>query len=172
MTTELLILRHAKATWHTSMGVDFNRPLSERGQEAARKMGRHIERSGWWPDMILCSNAVRTVETVAGLGEAADRPLDNLHLDENIYNADLEYLLRLPGECAEPQTRRLMIVGHNPGLEDLLGYLIGDIAIDEIRRESKALPTATLARIALARYAPLEPACGELLDRVLVRELE
>ncbi|WP_025770061.1 SixA phosphatase family protein [Thioalkalivibrio sp. HK1] len=164
---ELLILRHAKATWEASTSVDFERPLSERGRKEALKMGRHLERSGWWPDTILCSSAVRTVQTLDRITQGAGRSQAGVLFDPKIYGAELDYLLTLPGRHAHQGTQRLMILGHNPGLEDLLVHLV-----DAVPKKTKLLPTATLARLRLARIDPLEPACATLLDRVRGRELE
>lgn len=167
MMDELLILRHAKATWDASTSVDFDRPLSERGREEALRMGRHIERSGWWPDTILCSSALRTMQTLDRITQAAGRSQEGVLFDRGIYGAELEYLLALTGRHAKRNTQRLMIIGHNPGLEDLLVHLV-----DAIPKKTKLLPTATLARLQLAHIDPLEPACATLLDRVRGREIE
>ncbi|MBF2759766.1 MAG: histidine phosphatase family protein [Ectothiorhodospiraceae bacterium AqS1] len=169
---ELLILRHAKATWEASTSVDFERPLSNRGRIEASRIGRHIERSGWWPDTILCSSAVRTVQTLDRIAQAANRSQEGVVFDKRIYAAELEYLLRLPGIHAKPDTQRLMIIGHNPGLENLLAYLVGAGGLESIEKKTKALPTATLARFTIPRFDSIEPACATLLDRVRGKELE
>jgi phosphohistidine phosphatase len=135
---KLLLLRHAKSSWEDASLPDFERPLNERGQRAAPLIGKFMREQKLRPDLVLCSPAKRTRETIALVLEAAGiEPL--LRYDERIYEASVANLLEIISRI-EDDKAEVMLVGHNPGFENLLERLTG---------ESIRMPTATLARIAL-----------------------
>ena len=154
----LLLLRHAKSSWEDRSLSDHDRPLSERGERDAPRMGQLLRSEGLWPDLILSSTARRARRTAELLvadpdEDAPDDDTDLRYLSE-LYLADPEdYLVavRRVGGRAES----VLVVGHNPGLEMLLQSLT-----DEWHR----LPTAALARIDLPidAWTDLEPGGGEL----------
>lgn len=115
-------MRHAKSDWYSGEGEDFLRPLSARGTRDARRMGQWLAAEGLLPDRILSSPARRTRETLQLLSEGANTALaERTEWVEALYHSSLEVLL---GELqARPEAHELMILGHNPGLEDLLVYL-------------------------------------------------
>ncbi|WP_159591685.1 SixA phosphatase family protein [Chelativorans xinjiangense] len=143
---ELLLLRHAKSSWDELTRDDFDRPLSARGKAAAALMGREVAARGWVPDEALVSAALRTRQTwrlaVAEMGEGAPRATR----DKALYMASADRLLALirkapAGSC------RLLLLGHNPGMEDLAAGLAGpgsDAAA--LARLRAKFPTAALAR--------------------------
>ena len=146
---ELLVLRHAKSRWDQPTVEDHDRSLAPRGVEAARKMGALIAESGWLPDRILCSTATRAQQTLALARECwPETP--------GIPTSDLATLyLAAPSRILEivrrqpDAARRLMLVGHNPGLQGFVSRLAGHG--DKAKRaaiEAK-LPTAALALIAV-----------------------
>ena len=121
----LLLFRHAKSGWDTPDMRDFDRTLTERGIAAAKRMGTFVRDSGVLPDLVLCSPARRTCQTfehfqtTSGCGAAV--------MVDDIYLASAETLLTLV--TAQPDTvSRLMILGHNPGLEDLAALLVDPAA--------------------------------------------
>ncbi len=134
----LLILRHAKSSWKDETLPDHERPLNKRGKQSAPLMGELIRREGLLPDFVLCSTAKRARQTADLVAEASD------------YQGEIEYLREL--YAAPPQAylqalsklddryERVMVVGHNPGLEELLQALTG---------EMQPLPTAALAQVEL-----------------------
>jgi phosphohistidine phosphatase len=134
----LLVLRHAKSSWSDPALDDHERPLNRRGREDAPRMGELLREYGLMPDVIISSDAVRarlTAEAVAG----AARYEGQILLDQNLYMAapaDIISRLRTVRKNAET----VMIVGHNPGLEELVAQLTG---------EQQDLPTAALAQIVL-----------------------
>ena len=159
----LLLLRHAKSSWGDPALADFDRPLNKRGLHAAPLVGRHMRHRKVRPDLILCSPAERARRTAALVAEAAGLEAP-LRYDERIYEAtaaDLSSVISGAGEG----TRELLLVGHNPGLEELLELLTG---------ESRRMPTAALACIALdvETWDQLGPSAGRLEWHVKPKELE
>ena len=166
---ELLILRHAKSGWETDAPTDFDRPLAPRGIRAAQRMGRYLAQEALAPDAIMCSSATRAVQTIHEVAQAARFSLDAALFEGAIYEAGLSALLGVLGRC-DPDARRPMIVGHNPGLEDLLDHLTGGVF--PVPDDGKLLPTAALARVALpGDWGGLERGCGELIALTRVRDL-
>ena len=134
----LLVLRHAKSSWNDSALDDHERPLNERGLRDAPRMGALVREHGLRPDVVLSSDAVRARLTAEAVAEAA-RHAGEVLLDPRLYMAcpaDILSLLPTVRESAET----VMIVGHNPGLEQLVEQLTG---------EREDLPTAALAQIEL-----------------------
>jgi phosphohistidine phosphatase len=145
----LYILRHAKSNWSDGNQTDFERPLNKRGLRTAPKMGALMREKGFVPDLILSSTAVRA-RTTAEIVRAALQSEVKICFDVRIYNAAtrdlLEVLSQLP-DAAE----KVMLVGHNPELENLIFALTG---------ETITLPTAALAEIELPLGKWMEIARG------------
>jgi phosphohistidine phosphatase len=134
----LYLLRHAKSSWKEPDLQDFDRPLSGRGREAAPLVGKFIRKRRLGVDLVLCSPAERARQTAALVKESAGLAAGLLY-DERIYEADAARLLEVVSQAAEAADS-LLLVGHNPGLEELLTFLTG---------EERRLPTAALACVAL-----------------------
>jgi phosphohistidine phosphatase len=111
---ELFILRHAKSSWDDAGLEDHERPLSARGQRAARALSDHIRDTDIRPDLVLCSASRRTRETV----DLVDPPGRRI-MESGLYGASaqdvLERLRRL-----EDEVRAAMVVGHNPAMQTLV----------------------------------------------------
>jgi phosphohistidine phosphatase len=134
----LLVLRHAKSSWNDPALDDHERPLSTRGRRDGPRMGELVREHGLMPDVVISSDAVRARLTAEAVAEAA-RYAGQILLDRRLYMAspaDVRSLLRTVPDKAET----VMIVGHNPGLEELVALLTG---------ERQDLPTAALAQIVL-----------------------
>lgn len=112
----LTLLRHAKSGWDAPVARDFDRPLSPRGRKAARAMGREMKRLQLAFDRVIASPAARVTGTIAGLEEeyGALGP----DFDERVYLASVETLFEIV-RGADDAGQRLLIVGHNPGMEQL-----------------------------------------------------
>ena len=134
----LLVLRHAKSSWNHPELDDHERPLNERGRRDGPRMGELMRKYGLMPDIVISSDAVRAQLTAKAVTEAA-RYAGEILLDPRLYMAspaDILSLLRTVSENAET----VMIIGHNPGLEELVEQLTG---------ERQDLPTAAFAHIVL-----------------------
>ncbi|MDO9140744.1 MAG: histidine phosphatase family protein, partial [Methylobacter sp.] len=117
MTHELLLLRHAKSDWSVDMD-DFSRPLKKRGRRAAKQMGRWLVKQQLIPDIILSSPATRALATAQRVCKQLGMDESAIICDPRIYEADAQTLLALLK--VRRDERRVLLVGHNPGLEDLL----------------------------------------------------
>jgi phosphohistidine phosphatase len=133
----LLVLRHAKSSWNDPALDDPERPLNKRGRRDGPKMGELVREFGLTPDVIISSDAVRARLTAEAVAEAA-RYAGEILLDQRLYMASPAGILSVLRTVREART--VMIVGHNPGLEELVARLTGD---------QQDLPTATLAQIVL-----------------------
>ena len=134
----LLILRHAKSSWKHPETTDHDRSLNKRGKRDAPRMGRVIAEQDLCPDLILSSTARRarlTAEAVAA--QAGYRGA--VRLERRLYLANPAEIIDVIRESAA-DAARVMVVGHNPGLEELVTRLGGS---------GEAIPTAALAQIQL-----------------------
>lgn len=134
----LYLLRHAKSSWKDPGLQDFDRPLNGRGREAAPLVGQFMRNRKLQVDLLLSSPAARARQTASLFREAAELTADLLY-DERIYEADAERLLKVVTQ-APKSADTLMLVGHNPGMEQLLKLLTG---------EQREMPTAALACVTL-----------------------
>jgi phosphohistidine phosphatase len=135
---ELLILRHAKSSWSNPDLTDHQRPLNDRGRSDAPRMAALIEREDLVPDLILTSSAVRALSTAELIRENIDTPVEMQIIDQ-LYSATprvyVEQLRLVPDRY-----QRIMVVGHNPCLEELVYELAG---------EWQEIPTAAIAYFVL-----------------------
>jgi len=157
----LLVLRHGKSDWSTGED-DFDRPLVSRGRLGSRKMGAWIRHRKLRPDVVLSSPAERARGTTEAACAAMGLPLKKVRWDERIYAAPVESLLAALADCPKG-ARSVMLVGHNPGLEDLVDYLAaGEL---EIPDDGKLLPTSALAQLEmLPDWPKLTRGCATLLS--------
>jgi phosphohistidine phosphatase len=138
----LTLMRHAKSGWDDPALPDFDRPLNPRGRRAAATVGREMRRLGLAFDAVVASPARRVIETL----EEVEQAFGNLapRYDERLYLASPQMLLDVTRETDE-QAARLLLVGHNPGLEELVLRLS---AAGALRSEAEVkYPTATLAEM-------------------------
>jgi len=158
MTRTLYLLRHAKSAWGDVGLADIDRPLANRGWEGAKAAGAYLAHTGALPDRILCSVARRARETLAGLLPHLDRELD-VALTRRIYNADPDGLLTLVR--GQPDSAGLLLIGHNPAVEDLAFALVGGGDPAALGRMRHKYPTAGLATIAFAAGSWSEISAGQ-----------
>jgi phosphohistidine phosphatase len=165
----LTLLRHAKSGWDDPAVRDFDRPLNPRGRRAARAIGAAMRARGMAFDHVLASPARRVVETIEEVARSYG-PLSPDY-EPRIYLASAATLLELVrGE--DDRNRNLLLVGHNPGIEDLAlllaapGGSIGEV-------EAK-YPTGAVAQIALpaGRWRGVEPGSGSLASFIRPRDLD
>jgi phosphohistidine phosphatase len=123
MRKTLMLLRHGKSDWNTSLEADFDRPLAPRGKDAARKMAALMVEQDLEPELIITSPAARAAQTAAiVVAEIGDIDLVE---DEALYEASLDDLLATVHNLPDDVDRALL-VGHNPGFEELAAELSGD----------------------------------------------
>ncbi|MEP4112180.1 MAG: histidine phosphatase family protein [Nitratireductor sp.] len=159
---ELLLLRHAKSSWDDATLDDAERPLAARGRKAAPVMARAIARRGWIPDLALVSPALRTRQTWALVAAGLPRSVET-RLAPEIYEAEPDTILETI-RSVPPAIRRLVAVGHNPGLERLTETLAGpDSDADALARLRTKFPTGALARFEVAaQWATLTSGAARL----------
>jgi phosphohistidine phosphatase len=139
---ELLLLRHGKA-YRDAMIEDLARPLKDRGKRGAQRVGVWLAQQELEPDRVMASPAERAWVTAEKCCKAMGRGVAGIRRENRLYSAGLKDLVALVTSC-EPDVRRLMLVGHNPGLEKLLRFLVGD---EMLNIKGKLLPTAALAHL-------------------------
>ena len=166
----LYLLRHAKSSWEEDGLEDHERPLGPRGKRAARAMARHLRGLGADPQLVLCSSAARTRETLDLLlpGFAAT-PL--IATERGLYLAGPESMLaRL--RRVEDEVERVLLLGHNPGLHEL-ALVLAQHAPAKLRAPlARKFPTAALATYAVeGGWAALGPDTARLSGYVTPAEL-
>ena len=135
----LLILRHAKSSWDDGSLDDRERPLNARGMRDAPRMGDLLRDESLVPDVIITSDAVRAHTTALAVAEAVGYTREVV-VDPRLYHASPRDVFAVLNTVPDGSAQVVLIVGHNPGLEDLLEQLTG---------QRHDLPTAALARLAL-----------------------
>lgn len=161
----LYLLRHAKSA-HDKQWSDHERPLDEQGRISCRLIAEHIRQKHILPDLVLCSSAARTQETL-------ERITDHLNLDlttnimEDLYLAPPSKMLNIVRQTAD-NTDSALIVGHNPGIGELMRQLAGSGNVSSIAALAEGVPTCALARIDFDtdHWAKIKPGRGILNDYV------
>jgi phosphohistidine phosphatase len=164
------LLRHAKSSWKDRSLADRDRPLARRGRRAAKAMAGHLEAEEIRPDLVLCSPALRTRETLERI-EPAFRGDTEVRVDEGLYGASeaglFDRLRMLPEEIDS-----VMLIGHNPGLEEL-GLGLASEGEGLVRMREK-YPTAALATLELPaeRWSDIERGSAALVGYVRPSDLD
>lgn len=122
----LVLVRHAKSSWEHTDLPDRDRPLNDRGRRDAPRMGRRLAERGLVPDMILSSTALRARTTAQLMAEALGFDVERIVLDERLYAASADEVLRVIGEI-DSEVGSAMVVGHNPETVSLAHRLSSDI---------------------------------------------
>ena len=162
MTLTLSILRHAKSGKDNPHLADFDRPLNERGYREADEMANLVIARAWQPARILCSSSQRTRETLAPL-LALLKSNATIELTRRVYDATAETLLDIIRE-QHGTSRTLMLIGHNPGLEELARVLPGSGDGAALARLRVMFPPASLAVMSfdVADWSDIDPGRGRL----------
>lgn len=150
----LLLLRHAKSSWDDVALRDFERPLADRGKRDAPRMGEELKLRAPLPDLIISSPAARARQTTQAVVEAGGLTA-RLEFNDSIYGATSAELMRLIRRLEDGVNCALM-VGHNPGFEELVSRLTGS---------DERMPTAALACIEfqIDHWNDLEDGVGRLI---------
>jgi phosphohistidine phosphatase len=139
----LFLLRHAKSSWDHPGLEDFRRPLAPRGEKAAVRMGRYMARQGLVPERVICSGAVRAVQTWELLETELRTPVP-WEIRDEIYHAGPEDLLAMIREVSCDDAS-LLLVGHNPTFETVALHLTGSGDAEARRSMEEKFPTGALA---------------------------
>ncbi len=125
MTTKTLtLIRHAKSSWSDPNLQDKLRPLNKRGQKDLSRVNKLLQHLPLKPDLILCSTARRALETLEGLRQGLSAGESNVKFVEQLYEADTAHLLS-EITLRPDSVAHLAVIGHNPGLTDLINLLTG-----------------------------------------------
>ena len=146
----LYLLRHAKSSWKDDSQADFDRPLKGRGRDAAQRMGKRLASEKLEDAVLICSPAARTRETAKIVLKHSRVRMDQ-RFDERIYEASLRDLLQVVSEIPD-EKQTAMLIGHNPGFEELLAFLTG---------EARRMSTCALAKIKLEVASWKDARAGE-----------
>jgi phosphohistidine phosphatase len=168
----LILMRHAKSAWDSGEIADHDRPLSERGREAAPGMGRWMRRQGLKPDLVLCSTAKRATETLALIQPylPAGTPVDKT---ESLYMALPREILAVVSKVKDGELATLLLIGHNPGMGSLAHWLAAQGDAKALARMKDKFPTGAIAAIEfdIASWAELDGEQGRLRAFVTPKEL-
>lgn len=170
---KLTLLRHAKSSWDDAVSRDFDRPLNKKGKRAARSIGLFIKRNELMIDLVLASPAVRVVETLEHVEETCAGSYEP-EWERKIYLASSVTLMEVL-RCVESDAAHILMVGHNPGLEDLVFDLVPDDGSSTARNMvEEKYPTAALAEMTLAidSWAEITESCASLDRFTRPRDLD
>ena len=169
----LTVLRHAKSSWNQPNTDDFDRPLNERGWKAARRIGKELKHRKLRFDLCLASPAARVRETLDGVSETFGELKFPVRFEQQVYLASSATLMELIRSVGD-EIGALLLVGHNPGLEQLVAMLTHDDKDGLRARVEHKFPTAALAIMELpaSRWAEVEPGTGKLVELLLPKELD
>lgn len=161
-------MRHAKSDWSANL-ADFDRPLNKRGIKDAKKMGAWLKKRKFQPEAIVSSPAQRTRQTIGIVCEQLGKDSADIVWDERIYEASLNDLLKVVSEHGK-NTGCLLLVGHNPGLDHLVNYLLKDPPPRNIT--GKLMTTAAIAVLEFGKAGiSVKQGSGRLMNLARPKEL-
>ena len=166
----LWLLRHAKSSWDDPEMEDVDRPLAPRGKRAADRIRDYLDAEKIRPELVLCSSALRTRETLGRVLPGLGHELI-VRIEPSVYSFEADQLLELLREVPA-DVGSVMLIGHNPAMQELASVLAaeGD-RLDDLR---KGFPTAALAELDLpiGSWDELRPGSGRLERFVVPRALD
>ena len=168
----LTLLRHAKSGWDDTVARDFDRPLNAKGRKAAQVVGAHLRKLDLDFDHIVASPAERVKQTIEDVAAGYGRTIAPAW-DKRLYLASSATLLDVARE-SPAEAQRLLMIGHNPGLEDFVLLLMGSGDPALVREAELKYPTATVAELTfpIDHWAELAPASGTLTRFIRPRDLD
>ncbi|MGO9792288.1 MAG: SixA phosphatase family protein [Solirubrobacteraceae bacterium] len=169
----LYVLRHAKSSWDNPAQDDHDRPLAPRGERAVAALAAHIAASNIRPELVICSSARRTRETLEGVGVQGEQRIDRRFFDLTCSDL-IEDLRRVP-----PETSSVMVIGHNPTMQMVVLKLAGGTGLHESGEAAqnlvdieRKLPTGALATLSFGcEWAELGPGSARLAGYVRPKAL-
>lgn len=169
---QLVLLRHAKSSWDDPFLDDFDRPLAKRGRKAGKRLSAWFRTQEIRPDLVLCSPATRTRETLALIADAIG-PGAEVDYDKGLYLAETDDLLaklRQSGRSAAS----VLVIGHNPGMQELAVALLSPGARKDRAKLVEKFPTAAVAcfDLAIPAWTDLQPGEATLTHFVRPADLD
>ncbi|MCX4785132.1 MULTISPECIES: SixA phosphatase family protein [unclassified Streptomyces] len=166
-SARLIVLRHAKSAWPEGV-PDHERPLAGRGRRDAPAAGRWLYEAQCVPDLVICSTARRTRQTwdlvAAELGAAPE-----VVFEPRVYEASASALVSVVRDVPE-RRRTVLLIGHQPGVQDMVLSLAGDGDDEALTRARVKYPTAAVAVLMLpGTWARLAPGTATLTDFAVPR---
>ncbi|MCB9658673.1 MAG: histidine phosphatase family protein [Sandaracinaceae bacterium] len=149
MNRRLIIMRHAKSAWHTDAATDHDRPLNERGQRDAPRVASALAELGWSPELTVSSDSTRTRQTFELMRPAFRGPV-TVRFTRRLYHASLDAVRDELADVGDA-LRTVMVIGHNPGWEEMLARLCG---------QDRRMTTANAALLTIDA-----PSWSDALDR-------
>lgn len=167
MNFYLYLMRHAKSDWSEQGLPDFDRPINSRGKKNVTQVGQWLADNKLTPERVISSSALRARETTELLIQQLDNvSLEDVHFDKDLYLAPLDILLESI-QLYKQNYKSLMLVAHNPGIEQLVNYLVDN---------ADGLITITTANLVLFEFADchfnLETDKATLIELIRPKELE
>ena len=157
---KLIIIRHAKSSWDNPALDDFDRPLNNRGEKDAPRMGKWLREMKITPDYLISSPAVRTMETCKHIAKKLDFPSNKITSDQRLYHAETEMILQVVKEIPDRKndTEEIaMLFGHNPGLTEFVNAVSNEAIVN--------IPTCGVACISFsqAQWSNLKFGSGKMV---------
>jgi phosphohistidine phosphatase len=169
MTKILYLLRHAKSDWGDPSLPDRERPLNDRGRRATQTMAGHLRAEGINPQLVLCSSALRTRQTLDGVGEGFGEHAPRVDIEDGLYETTAGAMLDRVREIAE-DVASAMLIGHNPATHDLAVLLCA--SGPQLERMLRKFPTTALATLEIeGSWADLNPGGATLAAFVAPSDL-
>ena len=165
---QLFLLRHAKSSWEDPELADHDRPLAPRGRRAAKLIAEHLRRQAVAPELVLSSSAVRTRETLESIAPVLGEDV-SVQIEDELYAASEQVLLERV-RAVEDGVESLLLIGHNPGVEQLALLLAG--SGEKVAALERKYPTGALATLEFSGpWRELAAGTAELTDFVTPKQL-
>lgn len=159
---QLSVLRHGKASWKEPCR-DFDRPLTDKGIHQVEEIAKWMIAHELKPDFIITSPAKRTLMTTNIVSKALKFEQQKIQIDSQIYEANLERLLKVLARCPS-KSNHILLVGHNPSLENLVEFLLSSPITTVQAHDERLLPATLVSMTINVAWAELTPGCAELLS--------
>jgi phosphohistidine phosphatase len=165
----IILLRHGKSSWSDPTLADLDRPLAPRGERATRRIAKYVRQKKIRPAIVLCSPSLRTRQTLEAIAPSLDKG-SSVEFVQELYGASEDELLRRLQALPE-SVDSAMLIGHNPGLQELALSLASRGT--DLKRLEEKFPTGALATLLVESrsWVDLRPGGGELVDYVVPRQL-
>jgi len=165
----LYLMRHAKSDWHSAAQSDFDRPLNQRDSKDAARMGQWLNKQNIAPSLIFSSPAERAKQTAVAVVEAMGLAAEQIQFNKDLYLADRATLLTILRAIQET-TESVLLVAHNPGLDDLVEWLAPEPP--PLSESGKLMTTAAIAIFAVPEpWAKLKRNTTRLVQLLRPKEL-